>query len=196
MANGKEKTTRIKSNIDFKKFKKIIQAMSKEYKVTVGIHQEQNEDKGDNIDIAGIGAVQEFGATINVTEKMRAYLHYTGLHLKPETTQITIPARSFLQMPLEEHSKELVKNVKSHFGGDQDSVEYYIQEKGDLMSIAVILGQEAVNLINEAFETSGFGKWQPLNSYTIERRTNESSLPLLDTGDLRSRINFKVEQNG
>lgn len=186
----------IKNNINFGKFKKVIQALSKDFSVTVGIHQEDNEDKGDNIDLAGIGAVQEFGCEINVTDKMRKYLAYTGLHLNPNTKVVKIPARSFLQMPLQQHSKELIKSIKNHFGGTQDDIEFYIQEKGDLMSIAVIIGAEAVNLVNEAFDTSGFGEWQPLHEYTIKHRTNESSMPLLDTGDLRSRINFKVEQNG
>ncbi len=50
--------------------------------------------------IAGIAAVQNYGAQINqsVTPKQRAYLHYAGIHLKKETSNlnIIIPARPFM----------------------------------------------------------------------------------------------------
>lgn len=38
--------------------------------------------------------VHQFGCTINVTRKQRAYLHYRGFHIKKST--INIPARPFL----------------------------------------------------------------------------------------------------
>ena len=50
--------------------------------------------KGKEVNIA---AVHEFGCTIPVTPKMRAYLHYQGVHLKPSTQYIHIPARPFLR---------------------------------------------------------------------------------------------------
>lgn len=50
--------------------------------------------------IAGIAAVQNYGAQINqeVTPKQRAFLHYAGIHLKKETSNlnIIIPARPFM----------------------------------------------------------------------------------------------------
>ncbi|MBR0096877.1 MAG: hypothetical protein IJP88_06820 [Synergistaceae bacterium] len=45
---------------------------------------------------ANIAAVHEFGCTIKVTPKMRAYLHHNGLHLKKSTQYIHIPPRPFL----------------------------------------------------------------------------------------------------
>ena len=50
--------------------------------------------KGKSGDIAG---VHEFGCTIEVTPKMRAFLHYNGVHLKNTTTYINIPPRPFLR---------------------------------------------------------------------------------------------------
>ena len=44
-----------------------------------------------------IAAVHEFGCTISVTPKMRAYLHHQGIHLKASTQYIHIPARPFLR---------------------------------------------------------------------------------------------------
>ena len=46
---------------------------------------------------ANIAAVHEFGCVIQVTPKMRAYLHYQGVHLKPSTQMIYIPPRPFLR---------------------------------------------------------------------------------------------------
>lgn len=50
---------------------------------------------------ANIAAVHEFGCTIKVTPKMRAYLHHQGVHLKPSTQMIYIPARPFLRPVLD-----------------------------------------------------------------------------------------------
>ena len=46
---------------------------------------------------ANIAAVHEFGCTIGVTPKMRAYLHHQGVHLRASTQYIHIPARPFLR---------------------------------------------------------------------------------------------------
>ena len=56
--------------------------------VTVGALQ------GDHKWLAGI---HEYGLDIEVTPKMRAFLHRQGLHLKKTTTHIHIPERSFLR---------------------------------------------------------------------------------------------------
>lgn len=56
--------------------------------VTVGVLE------GDNKWLAGI---HEYGLDIEVTPKMRAFLHRQGLHLKKSTTHIHIPERSFLR---------------------------------------------------------------------------------------------------
>ena len=46
---------------------------------------------------ANIAAVHEFGCMIGVTPKMRAYMHYQGIHLRKSTTHIFIPPRPFLE---------------------------------------------------------------------------------------------------
>lgn len=50
--------------------------------------------KGKEVNIA---AVHEFGCTIGVTPKMRAYLHHQGVHLRASTQYINIPPRPFLR---------------------------------------------------------------------------------------------------
>jgi len=41
-------------------------------------------------------AIHHYGGKIKVTPRMRAYLHYIGIHLKASTKTITIPARPFI----------------------------------------------------------------------------------------------------
>ena len=60
---------------------------------------------------ANIAAVHEFGCTIGVTPKMRAYLHHIGIHLKSSTHYIYIPARPYLRPVLQ--SQEFLNEVKN-----------------------------------------------------------------------------------
>lgn len=48
-------------------------------------------------DLNNIAAILTKGAHVKVTPKMRAWLHYHGVHLKPETVEIIIPPRPFLE---------------------------------------------------------------------------------------------------
>ena len=61
---------------------------------------------------ARIARVHEFGKDIEVTPKMRAYLHSIGIHLNPKTTHIHIPERSFLRTALAENERKIKKIVK------------------------------------------------------------------------------------
>ncbi len=63
---------------------------------TVFIGVKKTAKNKDGTSEANIAAVHEFGCTIPVTSKMRAYLHYQGIHLKSSTKYISIPARPFL----------------------------------------------------------------------------------------------------
>lgn len=60
---------------------------------------------------AMIAAVHEFGCTIPVTPKLRAYFHYQGIHLRTETVSLHIPSRKFLRPVLESEKfqKELIE---------------------------------------------------------------------------------------
>jgi len=49
-------------------------------------------------ELAVVARSNEYGAKIPISEKMRNYLNYLGLHLKKTTKYIIIPERSFLRM--------------------------------------------------------------------------------------------------
>ena len=171
------------------KIEELIKALNGQKAVKVGLLAGKGGDDviSEDMDLAGIGAVQEFGATIEITPKMRAYLHYNGLHLKKDKTTINIPARSFLKLPLEDR-KRLLKNITKNI--DFDELMEYIEKTGDLESLAIMIGAGAVETINEAFESEGFGQWQPDNPYTTERKG--SGRPLQDTGKLKKSISYEV----
>lgn len=82
------------------------QVTNNEETVFIGVKKGTKHGEGDAIQIA---RVHEFGCTIEVTPKMRAFLHYEGIHLKASTTHIHIPARPFLRPVLQ--SDEFRRNI-------------------------------------------------------------------------------------
>jgi len=71
------------------------------------IHEECEPD----IAVIGCSLVyapsHELGAHIKVTARMRAFLHFKGIHLKPGTTHITIPKRAFLVPAAQENIDQM-----------------------------------------------------------------------------------------
>jgi hypothetical protein len=63
--------------------------------------------KANGKDLVSIAAVQEFGATIKVTPRMRAFLHARGLHLKRTTKAIVIPPRPYVRPAWDEGQAEV-----------------------------------------------------------------------------------------
>ena len=61
----------------------------------------------DNPYVLMYSTVNEFGMNINITPKMRAWLHANGLHVKDSTTAIHIPQRSFIRKTANEKEDEI-----------------------------------------------------------------------------------------
>lgn len=191
----------IEANINYGNLKNVIKAMSKEYSVKVGLLANKGgaDEVSKDMDIAGLGALQEFGCDIKITQKMAAYLHFTAEDLglpkleKQGDGYVHIPARSWLQMPLEKR-QALKKKIISKFGDYKEVVEDYIAETGDLYSLALMVGASAVELIQEAFDTDGYGQWAANSPYTVASKG--SSKPLVDKGKLRGAVTFEVGENG
>ena len=62
------------------------------------------------------------------------------------------------------------------------------------MSLAIIIGASAVEQIQEAFQSEGFGEWKANSLFTIADKG--SANPLVDTGKLRGAITYEVNENG
>lgn len=83
--------------------------------------------------------IQEHGATIQVTDKMRNFLHYIGIHLRPDTTIIRIPPRPVAFLTFEELMNKKKKDESSQ--KMKRAINQYINTGKDAL-IEKILEQE------------------------------------------------------
>jgi hypothetical protein len=162
---------------DIRRLKREFAAL-KSMKIIVGI---QGDEDSEVLKIAG---VHEFGCTIEVTPKMRAYLHNVGLHLKETTKQINIPERSFIRasykagkVELDEFSRAEVNRVVI---GERTA-----RQAAD--SIGLYCVQMTQSFIDE-------DKVKPPDSeYTLEHKTQKTTLYESGT-HIRDRITYRIEE--
>lgn len=96
-----------------------------------------------------------------------------------------LPRRSFLRDPISLKRKELIKKAESII---KDNID---KEGGD-KRIFEIIAAYGEKIVQEAFETGGYGTWQPLSQETIDGKG--SSQILIDSAQLRKSITRKVEK--
>lgn len=195
--------------INKKTIKALTQAMEElghKYSIRVGIQGDKafSTHKDTNLTNAQLGAIHEFGAVINVTDKMRAFLHSQGIHLKASTNQIIISARSFLRDTL--LSNEGKERLMDYIGLSSDNTELNVEvlklglmkDSGFMDKLANALGAKALEMVQEAFYIGGYpNSWKPVSKITTARRKNDkSSPPLTDSGELRDSITAEVKKIG
>lgn len=151
----------------------------------------ENTKYEDGTSVAGIAAVQNYGAQITVTDKMRNYLHYLGIHLSQSKGDIIIPPRPFMD------------KAKARIQG-QEGKQILLQEL-----LRVFEGRQTMEQA-----TSRLAKWlqgiiqeeiknttdPPLSEATIEIRNNEyasksknsSTKPLNSSGIMFNTVQSKV----
>lgn len=186
-----------------KELDNLMEALDKKVQIDVGILGEQAYEKHPHSDLtmSHLGAIHEFGATINVTEKMRKFLHYKGIHLNSNTTQITIPARSFLRDTFfNSEAKERLLDT-AMLGENSELNKEYFEYKQTLdpnffMAICQAIGAKGLQMVQDSFRAGGYPtKWQPITEFTKKHRIGDASQPpLSDTGDLRDSIRFRVKE--
>lgn len=117
-----------------------------------------------NVDNATIAAVHEFGAPAR-----------------------GIPQRSFLRVPLIEHlGAELDKA-----GLTSDKAIREVIDSGTMLPWIKKISVLALSVIDDAFETSGFGAWPKWKDPNYH---NEGGMLLVDTGQLRQSITSEVKE--
>lgn len=153
--------TKVKSEIktDLKDINKALNALKANCFVKIGILGDKDK-REKAVSNSEIGIVHEFGSFTK-----------------------NIPARSFLRMPLIEKKKELLNALMKYKKLFEKEIA-----KGNIFILFERLGLAAENIIQLAFETSGFGKWRKLK--------NRKGTPLVDTGQLRRAITSKVVKGG
>ncbi len=155
--------------VDIKGLEHLAKALGDKYSIKVGIlgakAQRQNGDTSKTN--AEIGFINEFGK---------------------QTGFPKIPARSFLRVPLTLYLSKYLKEKKSFAKKEVEKAA----KTGKLLELAQKIGIVAEEVIQEAFNTSGFGNWAPNAPYTVEMKGSDK--PLIDTGELRRSITSRAEK--
>lgn len=140
-------------------------------RVNAGVYGEQ----------AWLAGIHEYGCKIEVTDKMRAYLHGQGLHLKASTQYITIPERAFLRNGYDLNRDGVLDNAESALpavlGGSMDTEKF-------LEMIGLILSSDIKDYATALDHP-------PDHPFTVDRKG--SSNPLVDTGDMIGSITYEVQ---
>lgn len=130
---------------------------------------------------AWLAGIHEYGCDIPVTDKMRAFLHHEGIHLKASTTVIHIPERAFLRTGHDTNIDEVLSQCDMMLDEVLDgsvSVKSFCNATGQILSTK----------IKEHARSGNFAANSPL---TIERKG--SSTPLIDTGTMIESIGWEVK---
>lgn len=196
-----------------KNLDEIIQALRKKIILRIGImgDKAQKEHEGSGLTNAQLGAVHEFGASINhpggtpyrITENGTAQFvskeQGAGLpKTKPHT--IEIPRRSFLLDPLQEklnlttdENKYLRKELFKRYFDDKAPEKFY-----------KALETKALQIIDQAFMTNGYNKWTSLSQAYLKRKINsvkskekreeyaKNNKILVSSGDLKRSISGRI----
>lgn len=169
----------IKVNIDLSKLETLKSSVADNYYAKVGIlaGKAQQQHKNTTIKNVDLGLVHEFGSVSK-----------------------NIPARSFLRMPLELKQEIIVAYLKAHGHEVSEAMT-----KKELKKIIAQLGIKAEEIIQEAFETNGFGEWAPHKESTETARKKKLKTKkakeqyiasiLVNTGQLRRAITSKVDKD-
>jgi hypothetical protein len=175
---------------DLRRIQRELAALRK-IKITVGVQTE------DGVNIHGqtasaddtlmkIAHVHEYGMTIQVTSRMRGFLHSIGLHLKPTTDYVNIPERSFIRAAYEK-GRTALSDTKTQIIAD------LIAGKIDAMGAAEALGKAAVELTVGMMGADA----KPVTDFTLEhRKESKTGAPLHDTGNLLNHITYRIEGGG
>ncbi len=133
---------------------------------------------------AWLAAIHEYGLHIRVTEKMRAFLHSKGLHLKDSTTEIVIPERSFLRAGFDKHHESVVKSaarmLPAMIHGEMSETQYF-QQLGDLFSGKIY--EYAIEL-----------KTPAKHPFTLEQDPAHNNPLVGATGSMTDGITYKVNR--
>lgn len=101
-----------------------------------------------------------------------------------------IPRRSFLEVPLVQHAKELAAVGQALKKWIAIAIDKNEEAKVAWQKAHRDLGIAGEAIVQKAFRTRGFGDWAPNSPRTIERKGSDS--PLIDTAQLRRSITSQV----
>lgn len=130
---------------------------------------------------AWLAGIHEYGCTIPVTDKMRAYLHGQGLHLKQSTMVIKIPERSFLRSGFDENNKRIIRQTER-------AIAQVLDGKLSADDMLDICGEQFASAIKKYMRDLS----SPAN-HPFTKEQKGSGNPLVDTRGLLESITYKTE---
>lgn len=134
--------------------------------------------KGEN---AWLAEIHEYGCKIEITSKMRAWLHSHNLHIKNSTKYINIPERSFLRNGFDSVHEKILDNasrILSLVLEGQFKADTFLNTLG--LGLATEIKKYAIDL-----------KAPANHPFTIENKG--STNPLVDSGNLVDSIKHSIE---
>lgn len=155
----------------------------------------ENTKYTDGTPVAGIAAVQNYGAAIhqNVTDKQRKFLHFIGIHLKETTEElnIVIPPRPFM-----DNAKKRITGNEGYKIAMQELLRVF-SGKQTMEQAANRIGLWMQGVIQEEIKKISS---PPLAESTIEARArsykskskNSSTKPLNASGIMFATVQSKV----
>lgn len=164
---------------DIRRLKRELAALQS-MKIIVGIQGDEDSE------VLMIANVHEYGCTIQVTPKMRAFLHRIGLHLKTTTEKINIPERSFIRASYEAGRPGMDGVVRMAFVRVVKG-EWTAQQAAE--NIGLFCVQMTQGYIDDNKVTP------PDSEFTLERKSQKTTLYESGT-HIRDRITFKIEGGG
>lgn len=159
----------------------------------------ENTRYDDNTPVAGIAAVQNYGAHIHqsVTPKQRAFLHHIGIHLK-ETTEnlnIIIPPHPFMdnakaRIQGAEGKQILMQEFLRVFEGRQ-TMEQATTRLGKW--VQGVIQEEIKKITTPPLASSTI--WQRNHQYSSKSK-NKSTKPLISNGIMYATVQSKSGKKG
>lgn len=140
-------------------------------------------NRGGGFNVAALALVQEMGAEIQVTEKMRRFLATQGLFLKKSTTKITIPARPSVRESFDNNVDDLGEKGSKLFGS-------YLEGKIDLETALEVWGDDFLNILRNSI-TSRELDLAPNHPFTTERKGSDT--PLVDSSRMINSSTVEIE---
>lgn len=125
---------------------------------------------------AKIAIIQEFGATINVTPKMRGWF-YHNFGIQKSNKPIVIPARPFMRSTIDKN-KKLWKDILINLL-KTDEPEKALDKLGSVMQ-------------GDIRETISNNDFTPNAPFTIMKKGRDQ--PLIDTGEMLRAVDYEVSK--
>ena len=128
-------------------------------------------------------AVNEYGANIKITPKMRKFLPSIGIFVKSETTHIVIPERSYIRATFD--NKKVFDKLKKKI---QPLLKSVLNGGNEARDILEFIG---LQLTSDVKSTIANMKEPENHPVTIERKGKGKGL-LVDSGRLTNAISYEV----